>query len=100
MHQNTNCGYFQLLGLWLYFKFPSLTSLVFLSLSLVVKLCLTLTTPWTVAHQAPLSIGFSRQEYWSGLPFPSPWDLPDPGIKPRSPALQADSLPTELPINF
>ena len=47
-------------------------------------------TPWTVAHQAPLSIGFSRQEYWSGLPFPTPGDLPDPGIKPtslRSPAL-------------
>ena len=44
-------------------------------------------TPWTVAYQAPLSMGFSRQEYWSGLPFPSPGDLPDPGIEPRSPAL-------------
>ena len=44
-------------------------------------------TPWTVAYQAPLSMGFSRQQYWSGLPFPSPGDLPDPGIKPRSPAL-------------
>ena len=44
-------------------------------------------TPWSVAHQAPQSMGFSRQEYWSGLPFPSPGDLPDPGIKPRSPAL-------------
>ena len=53
-------------------------------------------TPWTVAHQAPLSMGFSRQEYWSGLPFPSPGDLPDPGIEPRSPALQADALPSEL----
>ena len=53
-------------------------------------------TLWTVAHQAPLSMGFSRQEYWTGLPFPSPGDLPDPGIEPRSPALQADSLPTEL----
>ena len=53
-------------------------------------------TPWTVAHQAPLSMGFSRQEYWSGSPFPSPGDLPDPGIEPGSPALQADSLPTEL----
>ena len=52
---------------------------------------------WTVAHQAPLSIGFFRQEYWSGLPFPSPGDLPDPGIEPRSSALQADSLLTELP---
>ena len=49
-------------------------------------------TPWTVAHQAPLSMEFSRHEYWSGLPFPSPEDLPNPGIKPRSPALQADSL--------
>ena len=54
-------------------------------------------TLWTVAHQAPLSMGFSRQEYWSGLPFPSPGDLPDPGIKPGSPALQADSLPSEPP---
>ena len=52
-------------------------------------------TPWTVAYQAPLSIGFSRQEYWSGLPFPSPGDLPDPGIKPGSPTLQADALPAE-----
>ena len=52
--------------------------------------------PWTVARQAPLSMGFSRQEYWSGLPFPSPGDLPNPGIKPKSPALQADDLPTEL----
>ena len=50
-------------------------------------------TPWTVACQAPLSMGFSRQEYWSGLPFPSLRDLPNPGIKPESPALQVDSLP-------
>jgi len=49
--------------------------------------CPTLCDLWTVAHQAPLSRGFSRQEYWSGLPFPSPGDLPDPGIKPRSPTL-------------
>ena len=54
-------------------------------------------TPWTVAYQAPPSMGFSRQEYWSGLPFPSPGDLPNPGIKPRSPALQADALPREPP---
>ena len=53
-------------------------------------------TPWTVAHQAPLSMKFFRREYWSGLPFPSPGDLPYPGIKPRSPALQADALPTKL----
>ena len=49
-------------------------------------------TPWSVARQAPLSMGFSRQEYWSGLPFPTPGDLHDPGIEPVSPALQADSL--------
>ena len=54
-------------------------------------------TPWTVAHQAPLSMGFSRQEYWSGLPTPSPEDLPDSGIEPGSPALQADALPSEPP---
>ena len=49
-------------------------------------------TPWTIARQAPLSMKFSRQDYWSGLPFLSPGDLPDPGIEPRSPAVQADSL--------
>ena len=54
-----------------------------------------LATLWTVAHQVLLSMGFSRQEYWSGLPFPSPGDLPNPGIGPRSPAFQADSLPSE-----
>ena len=52
-------------------------------------------TPWTVARLAPLSMEFSRQEYWSGLPYPPPGDLPDPGIKPTSLALQADSLPFE-----
>ena len=55
-------------------------------------------TPWTVAQQAPLSMEFSRQEYWSGLPFLSLGDLPEPGIEPRSPALQAESLPSEPPI--
>ena len=63
----------------------------------VPQSCQLFATPWTVAHQAPLSMGFSRQEYWSGLPFPSPGDLPDPGIEPRSPALQADSLTSEPP---
>ena len=63
---------------------------------LVAKSSPTLATPWTVACKAPLSMGFSRQEYWSGLPFPLPGHLPDSGIEPRSPALQADSLPTEL----
>ena len=59
-----------------------------------VHLCETL---WTVAHQAPLSMEFSRQQYWSGLPFPSPGDLPDPGIESGSLAFQADSLPSEQP---
>ena len=63
---------------------------------LVSKLCRTLGAPWTVARQAPLAMGFSRLQYWSGLPFYSAGDLPDPGIEPGSPALQADSLPTEL----
>ena len=54
-------------------------------------------TPWTVAYQAPPSMGFSRQECWSGLPFPSPGNLPNPGIEPGSPALQADTLPSEPP---
>ena len=68
---------------------------------LVAKSCLTLASPWTAGCgepmdcQAPLLMGFSRQEYWSALPFPSQGDLPEPGIEPRSPALQADSLQTE-----
>ena len=67
---------------------------------LVAKSCLTLATPWTVAHQAPLSMGFFGQTYWSGLPFPSPGDLPDPRIKPGSPALQADYLANEPQENI
>ena len=55
-------------------------------------------TPWTITYQAPLSLGFSRQQCWSGLSFPSPEDLPDPGIEPGSPALEADSLPSELSV--
>ena len=58
---------------------------------------LLFVTPWTVACQAPLPIGFPNQEYWSGLPCPLPGDLPNQGIKPRSPALQADSLLSEPP---
>ena len=54
-------------------------------------------TLWTVAHQAPLAMGFSRQEYWSGLPFPSPGHLPNPGIEPTSTAFQADALTSEPP---
>ena len=54
-------------------------------------------TPWTIAYQAPRSMGFSRQECWSGLPFSSPGNLPDPGNEPRSPTLQANALPSEPP---
>ena len=64
---------------------------------LVAQLCLTLSDPWTVTRQAHLSTGFSRQEYWSGLPFPSPGDFPNPGIKHGFSAVQADSLPSEPP---
>ena len=63
----------------------------------VVSVMSDFATPWTIACQAPLSMGFSRPEYWSGLPFPSPGDLPDPGMEPGSPILQADSLPSEPP---
>ena len=57
----------------------------------------SLVTPWTAACQAPLAVGLSRQEHWSGLPFPSPGDLPNPGVESMSLALQADCLPSELP---
>ena len=63
---------------------------------LVAKSCLTLCDPWTVAHQAPLSMGFSRQEYWSGLPLPPPGDLPNPGIESGSTAWQTNCLPLSL----
>ena len=63
---------------------------------LVTKTCPTLVTPWTLASQALLPVGFSRQDYWSGLLFLSPRNLPNPGLEPGSPALPADSLPTEL----
>ena len=56
--------------------------------------------PWTVARQAPLSMGFSRQEYWSGLPFPSPGDLPEPGIEPTTPALQTDFSTVIIELGF
>ena len=63
---------------------------------LITESCSTLETSWTVASKASLSMGFYSQEYWGGLPFASPEDLPDPGIEPKCPTLQADSLPTEL----
>ena len=64
---------------------------------LVAKSCPTFVTPWTIALQAPLSMGFPRQEYWSELPFPSPRDLPNPGFQPMTPTLQVESLPSEPP---
>ena len=64
----------------------------------VTQSCPTVCPPWTVAWQAPVFVGFSRQEYWSRLLFPSPGDLLNPGIEPWSPALQADSLPSDSPI--
>ena len=64
---------------------------------LVAKSCLAFAIPWTVACQAPLSMGFFRQEYWSGLPCPPPGNLPNPGIESRSPTLQVDPLPSEPP---
>ena len=67
---------------------------------LIAKLCRNLVTPWTVAWQAPLSMRFSRQEYRRGLPFPSPGGFPELRIKTWSPALQADSLPTQLPGKY
>ena len=63
----------------------------------VAQSCLSLCDPMDCSHQAPPSMGFSRQEYWRGLPFPSPGDLPNPGIQPGSPALEADALPSEPP---
>ena len=68
--------------------------------ALVIQSCPTLWDSWTVAHQVPLSMEFSKQEYWHGLPFPSPGDCPDPEIELRSPALQVDSLPSEPPGNL
>ena len=75
--------------------FPALSSKVKVKSINRVQLC----NPMAVAHQAPPSMEFSRQEYWSGLPFPSPGDLPNLGIEPRSPALPADALPSEPPGN-
>ena len=78
-------------------KKKKLTHLNYLVVVLVTKSCPTLVTPWTVALQAPLSMGFPRHEYWSGLPFPPPGDLPHPGIKPTSPALTSRVFTTESP---
>jgi len=85
---------------WTNIKFEALLGKHGLKVMSVLKVkslsCVRLfVTPWTVAYQAPPSMGFSRQEYWSGLPFPSPGDLPHPGIKPRSPSFQTDTLTSE-----
>ena len=85
---------------WMHFI--SLTFLISLAKTLVSKVkslnrVRLFVTPWTAARQAPQSTAFSRQEYWSGLPFPSPGDLPDPGIEHGSPALEADALTSEPP---
>ena len=69
----------------------------YVQFGLAAQSCPTLVTPWTITHQALLPMAFPRQEYWSELPFPSPGDLFYPGIEPRSPVLQADSLTTEPP---
>ena len=71
-------------------------SFLFSEVKLLIRVRL-FATPWTVAYQAPPSMGFSRQEYWSGLPLPSPGDLPNPGIEPGSPAFQADALTSKPP---
>ena len=78
----------------LYHQHSSLMKKVKVKLLIHVRL---FVTPWTVTYQAPLSMGFSRQEYWSGVPLPSPGDLPNPGIEPGSPAFQADALTSEPP---
>ena len=84
----------------LYYKYTTETSLLAILRIFTVKVKVKslsrvrlFATPWTVAYQAPQSMEFSRQEYWSGLPFPSPGDLHNPGIEPESPTLQADPLP-------
>ena len=84
-------------GLYIPWNFPGQNTGVGGGGGLVTKSCLPLVNPWIVPCQAPLSMGFPKQEYWSGLPFPSPGDLPNPGMEPRSPALQADSLSSEPP---
>ena len=86
--------------LWAPFSLRAVTDLPITIVCVCVCVCEWLSrvryfaTPWTVTCQAPLSMKFSRQEYWSGLPLPSPGDLPDPEIEPGSPALQADALPS------
>ena len=95
MYLEDDLGSGSLMSFWgeKFFEASSLNLLLTLSVSHSVMS--DSVTPWTLASQAPLSVGFSRQEYWSGLPFLSPGDLPDPGIEIESLALQADPLPSE-----
>ena len=79
---------------WVWLDRPDCTPV---SVCVCLVISNSIVTPWTVARQAPLSMEFSRQEYWSGLPFPPPGDLPNPGIEPGSPTLQVDSLASEPP---
>ena len=91
----------ELIFIWNCLKFPQKKKCI-MTLNSMYVLCLfarLFANPWTVARQAPLSMGFSRQEYWSGLPWPPPGDLSNPGIKLSSPTLQVDSLPSEPPRN-
>ena len=81
----------------LYFRTLYSVPLTYVSIRCCISHVQLFATPWTVAHQAPLSTEFSRPEYWSGLPCPPPGDLPNPGIKSRSPASLVDSLPSEPP---
>ena len=78
---------------------PRVVSVITMSLCLVAQSCPTLATTWTAARQAPLSMGFSRQESWSGLPFPTPGDHPKPGIEPGSPSLAGAFLTTKPKVN-
>ena len=88
---------FSCLLLLLLFSMTSFYLLLTMSIVKSLSHVRLFATPWTVACQAPPFMGLSRQEYWSGLPFPSPGDLPDPGIEPGAPALEADTLPSEPP---
>ena len=84
-------------GLYTWYTWKEQLNSIFHDLVKLLSRVRLFATQWTVAYQAPPSMEFSRQEYWSGLPFPSPGDLPDPGIEPGSPALQAGALPSEPP---
>ena len=97
LKQGKACQGFQLRALLIHAHRKSIFLFISYSIVKLLSRVRLFATPWTVAYQASPSMGFSRQEYWSGLPFPSPGDLPDPGIEPGSPALEADALTSEPP---